>query len=249
MLCQNSRSNIHSIDSGISPALPSSTRRLIFIRCGRSTGGTLQRVVVVLTAAGTSWLRATEGSVASHHLAIWRLAIIAVNIHGLCWWLKSTYPAPNAADQAQTIPSREIFIPSPHTPSNTFRSAPLSTHPLSLPRNLKMFQMLKRTTGGWALLALHAHPPTSRTSRPAILPKLPQLLPNLAASTSPVTANAVPELRNMAPKIQLVLLQPAHVEFLAGGAALELARYVFFVVADDPVGICVRSNNDDVAGD
>jgi hypothetical protein len=35
-------------------------------------------------------------------------------------------------------------------------------------------------------------------------------------------------------ELELVLLEPADVEFLARGAALELAVDVLFVVADDP---------------
>jgi hypothetical protein len=35
-------------------------------------------------------------------------------------------------------------------------------------------------------------------------------------------------------QVQLVLLQPADVELLPGGAALELPRDVLLVVADDP---------------
>jgi hypothetical protein len=40
----------------------------------------------------------------------------------------------------------------------------------------------------------------------------------------------------MALELELVLLEPADVEFLAGSAALELARDVLLVVADNPVG-------------
>lgn len=36
-------------------------------------------------------------------------------------------------------------------------------------------------------------------------------------------------------QVELVLLEPAYVELLARGAALELAGYVLFVVANDPV--------------
>lgn len=75
--------------------------------------------------------------------------------------------------------------------------------------------------------------PGSGTSWPTILPELPQFLPDLAARTGPIETYAVPELGDVAAEIQLVLLEPADVEFLAGGAALELAGDVFFVVADD----------------
>jgi hypothetical protein len=37
-------------------------------------------------------------------------------------------------------------------------------------------------------------------------------------------------------QLELVLLEPADVELLARGAALELAGDVFLVVADDSVG-------------
>jgi hypothetical protein len=81
----------------------------------------------------------------------------------------------------------------------------------------------------------------SRTSRSTILPELPQFLPDLAARTGPVETDTVPELGDVAAEIQLVLLEPADVEFLAGGAALELAGYVFFVVADDSAVSLVRT--------
>ena len=38
----------------------------------------------------------------------------------------------------------------------------------------------------------------------------------------------------MALEVELVLLEPGDVEFLARGAALELAGNVFLVVTDDP---------------
>lgn len=37
-------------------------------------------------------------------------------------------------------------------------------------------------------------------------------------------------------EVHLVLLEPADVELLAGGAALELAGEILFVVADDSMG-------------
>lgn len=36
-------------------------------------------------------------------------------------------------------------------------------------------------------------------------------------------------------EVELVLLEPGDIEFLAGGAAFELAGNVFLVVADDSV--------------
>ena len=39
----------------------------------------------------------------------------------------------------------------------------------------------------------------------------------------------------MAAEIKLVLFQPTDIEFLAGGATLELSGYIFLVVADNPV--------------
>lgn len=40
----------------------------------------------------------------------------------------------------------------------------------------------------------------------------------------------------MALQFDLVLLEPADVELLAGGAALELPTDVLFVITNDPVG-------------
>lgn len=46
----------------------------------------------------------------------------------------------------------------------------------------------------------------------------------------------------MALQVDLVLLEPADVELLAGGAALELAGEVLLVVADDPARLLSAMN-------
>lgn len=66
-------------------------------------------------------------------------------------------------------------------------------------------------------------------------PELAQLAGELLAGGGPVGADVIAQLLYVALEVELVLLEPADVEFLAGGAALELTRNVLFVVADDPV--------------
>ena len=60
-----------------------------------------------------------------------------------------------------------------------------------------------------------------------------QLAAELLARGGPVGADVVAQVLDVALELELVLLEPADVEFLAGGAALELPRDVLFVVADD----------------
>ena len=51
----------------------------------------------------------------------------------------------------------------------------------------------------------------------------------------PVVADVFAQLLDVTLQVELVLLEPAYVELLARGAALELAGYVLFIVANDPV--------------
>lgn len=71
------------------------------------------------------------------------------------------------------------------------------------------------------------------TSGPAILPELAQFLAHFGAGAGPVVADVVAQLGDVAAQFEFVLLEPRDVEFLAGGAALELPGDVFLVVADD----------------
>lgn len=73
---------------------------------------------------------------------------------------------------------------------------------------------------------------------PAGGPELPQLARELLARRGPVGPDVIPQVLNVALQVHLVLLEPADVELLAGGAALELAGDVLFVVADDPALRC-----------
>jgi hypothetical protein len=74
----------------------------------------------------------------------------------------------------------------------------------------------------------------SRAVIPAGAPELAELLGQFLARHVPVVPDAFAEFANVTLDLELVLLQPGHVEFLAGRAALELAGYVFIVVTDDP---------------
>ena len=46
-------------------------------------------------------------------------------------------------------------------------------------------------------------------------------------------ADVLAELGHVAFEVQLILLEPANVEFLTTGAALELACNVLFIITDD----------------
>jgi hypothetical protein len=65
------------------------------------------------------------------------------------------------------------------------------------------------------------------------LQQLPDVFAELLARGQPVGADVVAEAAECVFEVELVLLEPADVEVLAAGAALELARDVFVVVADD----------------
>lgn len=65
------------------------------------------------------------------------------------------------------------------------------------------------------------------------LPELAELLAKLLARRGPVCADGFAQLGHVAFDVEFVFLEPGDVEFLAGGAAFELAGDVGFVVADD----------------
>lgn len=90
---------------------------------------------------------------------------------------------------------------------------------------------------------LAAHRAAHRAAGPALLPELLQLLAQLLARRRPVAADRVADLRHVALEVQLVLLEPRHVELLPRRAALELPRDVLLVVAHDPEG-WVRVSDD-----
>ena len=68
----------------------------------------------------------------------------------------------------------------------------------------------------------------------AVAPELTEFLAQFLASHVPVVADAFTEFDDVAFDFEFVLFEPGDVEFLSGCASLELARYVFVVVADDP---------------
>ena len=100
-----------------------------------------------------------------------------------------------------------------------------------------MRQMCK---SGWTLdssveihLAVGSAWASCWTAGAAALPELAEFFGQFLAGCGPVVADAITELDGVTFQIQLVLLEPGDVEFLPGGATLELAGYIFFVVADD----------------
>lgn len=88
-----------------------------------------------------------------------------------------------------------------------------------------------RGTGGIADFPVEA----SRALGAAGGPELTQLAAKLLASGGPVVGDVIAELLDVALEVHLVLLEPADVELLSRGAALELASEVLFVVSNDSI--------------
>lgn len=90
--------------------------------------------------------------------------------------------------------------------------------------------------GSAAVAVVHAVAGTwCWTARSAVLPDLAQLAAQFLAGHGPVVADVIADLDHVPLDFQLVLFQPRDVQFLARGAALELAGDVLVVVADDSV--------------
>lgn len=73
-----------------------------------------------------------------------------------------------------------------------------------------------------------------RAGRATRLPEVAEVFCELLASGGPIGLDAVAELDHVALEVELVLLEPRHVELLARGAALQLAVDVLVVVANNP---------------
>jgi hypothetical protein len=73
-----------------------------------------------------------------------------------------------------------------------------------------------------------------RAARATRLPEVAEVLCELLARGGPVGLDAVAELDHVALEVELVLLEPRHVELLARGAALQLAVDVLVVVTNNP---------------
>ena len=65
------------------------------------------------------------------------------------------------------------------------------------------------------------------------LPQSPKVACNLVTCSRPVVADIIAQLDDVAFEVNFVLLQPGDIEFLSRGAALELAGYVFLIIADN----------------
>ena len=70
---------------------------------------------------------------------------------------------------------------------------------------------------------------------PAILPDLSQFTAQLLSRHRPVVFDVVAQFHHMPLNLELVLLQPRHVQFLARRSTLELSGDVLVVVANNPV--------------
>jgi len=73
-------------------------------------------------------------------------------------------------------------------------------------------------------------------SAPARCPEVAQLPAHLHTCRCPVSADLVAQLVDVALQVEFVLLQPGDVQLLTSCTALQLARYVAFVITNDPVG-------------
>ena len=65
-------------------------------------------------------------------------------------------------------------------------------------------------------------------------PVLTKLAAQLLTRCCPIRPDVITDLLDVALQIEFVLLEPADVEFLAGGASFELPRNVLLVVAHNP---------------
>lgn len=83
--------------------------------------------------------------------------------------------------------------------------------------------------------------------RPTRGPELLELAAKLLTGTGPVGNDVITKILHMALEIQLVLLEPAHVEFLPGCASSELAGDVLFIVANDS-GMAIFLDTTDKSG-
>lgn len=135
----------------------------------------------------------------------------------------STYPSSDAADQSQIVPSREIIrtLVAHRSPSAT--GIQVAEMPLERRGSLPAWR-----EGG---AASGAGGPASADIG---LPELTEFLAQFLSGRRPVVLDAVTKLCHITLDVQLVLLQPRHVEFLAGCAALELPLDVLVIVTDNP---------------
>lgn len=73
-----------------------------------------------------------------------------------------------------------------------------------------------------------------RAVRPAVAPELSEFPGQFLTGHAPVVPDAVAQLGHVPFELQLILLEPRHVELLARSAPLELSGDVLVVVTDDP---------------
>lgn len=137
----------------------------------------------------------------------------------------STNPSSDAADQAQIVSSSKIIRTLIVRASQAACGVQVTEVPLESRRRLPT-RRSGRAAGGAG----------GSASADVGLPELAQLLAQLLPRCCPIGLDAVPQLRHVALEVQLVLLQPRHVQLLARRAPLKLPLDVLVVVADDPTG-------------
>lgn len=152
---------------------------------------------------------------------------------------EKTYPRPNSANQANGIPSHEI-VPGrtslrTRAPRPQHRRAGRAARGEEVVVRVRGTATVERSGRGGG--CVHRVRDMSGGARgPARRPELAQLFSELLARRRPVGANVIAQLLDVTLQVELVLLEPRDIELLPGGAALELAGNVLFVVAYDPVG-------------
>jgi len=128
--------------------------------------------------------------------------------------LISTHPSANATNEAEGVSSDELLGCTRSTRGSR-RAKSLGTQSLSCACTVKSGRALGTADG----------------------PELLQLAAKFLASGGPVVCNVLSQILDVALEVQLVLLEPADVEFLAGCTTLELSGNVLLVVANDSTGV------------
>jgi hypothetical protein len=140
-----------------------------------------------------------------------------------------TYPSTHTTNQAETVSSREIVVAA-RAHGAIGASGDIDTNAGQV--------ALASASGASERTAVDAPihgiaRARRRAVRTRVLPDLAQFTAELLSSHGPVVADVIAQLDDVALDLELVLLQPGDVQFLAGGAALELTGNILVVVADD----------------
>ena len=142
----------------------------------------------------------------------WSSAQLLVSPNIQCWI--STHPSANTTDEAESVTSDELLGCARSTRGSR-RAKSLGAQSLSGACTVKSGRALGTADG----------------------PELLQLATKFLASSRPVVCDVLSQILDVALEVQLVLLEPADIEFLAGCSTLELSSNVLLVVANDSTGV------------